>query len=71
MCFPSQIILRFILSVLPQSGHFTPILFAEFSINLQSSIDLETLQNLPLQKRLHDSYQNLAFKPIKELLPNK
>jgi len=43
----------------------------EFTFDLQSSLDLDTLQNLPFQKRIRESYQASVFNPIKEILTKK
>ncbi|MFX0173652.1 MAG: hypothetical protein ACFE9L_17320 [Candidatus Hodarchaeota archaeon] len=43
----------------------------EFMFNLQSSLDLNTLQKLPLQKQLRKSYQNFVFNPIEVILSKK
>ena len=48
------------------NGRISLLRTHDFSINLQLSVDLETLQNLPLQKRLREAYQNLVFDPLKE-----
>ena len=36
----------------------------DFPVNLESAMDLTTLQNLPLQRKLRESYQSLVFNPI-------
>jgi hypothetical protein len=43
----------------------------EFTFDLQSSLDLDTLQNSPFQKRIRESYQASVFNPIKEILTKK
>ena len=40
----------------------------DFSFDPNSSVDLQELSTLPLQKQLRDSYQDLYFNPIQEIL---
>ncbi|MFX1285481.1 MAG: ATP-binding protein [Promethearchaeota archaeon] len=47
------------------NGQISLLKTNNFSVELQSLMNQDKLQNLPLQKRLHDSYQNLVFDPIK------
>ncbi|MHA2247611.1 MAG: ATP-binding protein [Candidatus Hodarchaeales archaeon] len=40
----------------------------DFNVDLQALVDLEELQNQPLQNQLRESYQNLFFDPVNEVL---
>ncbi len=52
------------------NGRISLLRTHNFSVNHQSLFDLNTLQDIPLQKQLRESYQNLMFDPIKEFQIN-
>jgi hypothetical protein len=56
---------RCIISV---NGQISLLKTNDFSFDPSSSVDLQELSNLPLQKQLQDSYQELYFNPIQEIL---
>ncbi len=47
------------------NGRISLLRTHDFSVDLQSFVNLDELLNLPLQKRLRESYQNLVFDPMK------
>ncbi|UCG89764.1 MAG: DUF87 domain-containing protein [Candidatus Heimdallarchaeota archaeon] len=48
------------------NGRISLLRTHDFSVDLQFFMDLEGLQNLPLQKKLRESYQNFVFNPLQK-----
>ena len=53
------------------NGRISLLRTHDFSVNHQSSFDPNALQDIPLQKQLRESYQNLMYDPIKEFQSSK